>query len=69
MKRSARSTTTSRSPPSTTEKAQTYREQMIEAISEFDDKLFEKFVEGGTVTEAEILPASARLRSPRRFSR
>src|SRR5207253_839648 len=26
----------------------------IEAISEFDDKLFEKFVEGGEVTEAEI---------------
>ncbi len=36
------------------EQAQLYREQMIEAISEFDDKLFEKFVEGGAISEAEI---------------
>jgi elongation factor G len=35
--------------------AQSYREQMIEAISEFDDKLFEKFVEGHGVSEEEIV--------------
>ncbi len=33
-------------PEDLLEKAQEYREQMIEAISEFDDALFEKFVEG-----------------------
>src|SRR5438270_6354741 len=42
-------------PADCLEKAQAYREQMIEAISEFDDKLFEKFVEGGTVSDAEII--------------
>jgi elongation factor G len=41
-------------PAEYAEKAQSYREQMIEAISEFDDQLFEKFVEGGAVSEAEI---------------
>src|SRR4051812_2423264 len=35
-------------------KAQSYREQMIEAVSEFDDTLFEKFVQGEALTEAEI---------------
>jgi elongation factor G len=35
--------------------AQSYREQMIEAISEFDDQLFEKFVEGAAVSEEEII--------------
>ena len=33
-------------PADLLEKAKAYREQMIEAVSEFDDKLFEKFVEG-----------------------
>ncbi len=41
-------------PEELLEKAQTYREQMIEAVSEFDDKLFEKFVEGAPLTVAEI---------------
>src|SRR6201994_1533670 len=36
------------------EKAKSYREQMIEAVSEFDDKLFEKFVEGAPLSIAEI---------------
>jgi elongation factor G len=36
------------------EKAQSYREQMIEAVSEFDDVLFEKFVHGETLTNAEV---------------
>jgi len=34
--------------------AQEYREKMIEAVAEHDDTLFEKFVEGQALTEAEI---------------
>ena len=33
-------------PADLLEKAKVYREQMIEAVSEFDDALFEKFVDG-----------------------
>ena len=33
---------------------------MIEAVSEFDDALFAKFIEGQALTEDEIAPASAR---------
>src|SRR6202161_3454413 len=36
------------------EQAKVYREQMIEAVSEFDDKLFEKFIEGQPLTVEEI---------------
>ena len=36
------------------EKAKEYREKMIEVISEFDNDLFEKFVEGQAVTNDEI---------------
>jgi len=42
-------------PEDLLELAQTYREQMIEAVSESDDALFEKFVEGKPITEAEIM--------------
>ena len=35
-------------------KAREYRDHMIEAVSEFDDKLFEKYVEGKTLTNEEI---------------
>jgi elongation factor G len=35
-------------------KAREYREQMIEAVSEHDDKLFEKYVEGKPLTNEEI---------------
>ncbi len=42
-------------PEELLETAKKYREQMIEAASEFDDKLFEKFVEGHAVSEAEII--------------
>ena len=35
-------------------KAQEYREKMIEAVSEYDDLLFRKFVEGQAVTNDEI---------------
>src|SRR5476649_477757 len=41
-------------PEDLLEKAKVYREQMIEAVSEFDDKLFEKFVEGAALTVDEI---------------
>jgi elongation factor G len=35
-------------------KAREYRDHMIEAVSEFDDKLFEKYVEGKPLTNEEI---------------
>jgi elongation factor G len=41
-------------PADLLEKAKSFREQMIEAVSEFDDKLFEKYVDGQPLTEAEI---------------
>ena len=41
-------------PEDLLDQAKLYREQMIEAVSEFDDKLFEKFVEGAPLTVAEI---------------
>src|SRR5580693_4737951 len=41
-------------PEDLLEKAKEYRAHMIEAVSEFDDALFEKFVEGKELTEAEI---------------
>jgi elongation factor G len=41
-------------PADLVEKAKEYREKMIEAISEFDDKLFEKFIEGQPITNDEI---------------
>jgi elongation factor G len=41
-------------PADMVEECQQYREQMIEAISESDDHLFEKFVEGQPITEDEI---------------
>jgi elongation factor G len=41
-------------PENLLEQAKVYREQMIEAVSEFDDKLFEKYVEGAALTVAEI---------------
>ena len=48
-------------PADLLEKAKAYREQMIEAVSEFDDKLFEKFVEGAAADgRRKSRPASAR---------
>ena len=41
-------------PNDMVEKAKEYREKMIEVISEFDDKLFEKFIEGHGVSNDEI---------------
>jgi elongation factor G len=41
-------------PENLREQAKVYREQMIEAVSEFDDKLFEKYVEGAALTVPEI---------------
>ncbi len=42
-------------PADLLEKAKEYRAHMIEAVSEFDDALFEKFVEGKELTEDEIM--------------
>ncbi len=42
-------------PADLQEKAQQYRAQMLEAIAEADDTLFEKFIEGTPFTEAEIV--------------
>src|SRR5689334_12389334 len=42
-------------PEDLKEKAQAYREQMIEAVSEGDDTLFEKFVNGEALTNEEIV--------------
>jgi elongation factor G len=41
-------------PEELRELAHEYREKMIEAVAEHDDVLFEKFVEGKPLTEAEI---------------
>src|SRR5450755_1510377 len=41
-------------PEELRELAHEYREKMIEAVAEHDDKLFEKFIEGQPLTEAEI---------------
>ena len=41
-------------PADLVEKAKVYREQMIEAVSEFDEKLFAKFIEGHAVSNDEI---------------
>ncbi|HEY3741688.1 MAG TPA: elongation factor G [Bryobacteraceae bacterium] len=42
-------------PADLVEQANEYREKMIEAVSESDDVLMEKFINGEKVTEAEIL--------------
>jgi len=41
-------------PADLAQKAKEYREKMIEAVSEFDDHLFEKFVDGQTISNDEI---------------
>jgi elongation factor G len=42
-------------PAELLEKAQEYRDKLIEAVSESDDVLFEKYVEGKAITEAELV--------------
>ena len=42
-------------PADLAEKAKAYREQLIEAVAESDDHLFEKFVEGKAVSEEELV--------------
>jgi elongation factor G len=42
-------------PEDLLEKAKAYREQMIEAVAEHDDYLFEKFVHGDTINNEEIM--------------
>ncbi|MCC6863144.1 MAG: elongation factor G [Bryobacterales bacterium] len=41
-------------PEELREQAEQYREKMIEAVSEYDDQLFAKFVEGKPLSEEEI---------------
>jgi len=41
-------------PADLVEKAKEYREKMIEAVAEHDDKLFEKFIEGQAISNDEI---------------
>jgi elongation factor G len=41
-------------PADLVEKAKAYREQLIEAVSEFDDKLFAKFIDGEAITTDEL---------------
>ncbi len=41
-------------PAELLEKAQEYREKMVEAIAEHDDHLFEKFIEGQPISNEEI---------------
>ncbi|MDQ1470592.1 MAG: elongation factor, partial [Bryobacterales bacterium] len=41
-------------PDDLREKAETYRAQMIEAVSEFDDVLFEKFINGEPLSTDEL---------------
>ncbi len=49
--------TESEIPPDLLDRAQTYREQMLEAVSDFDDSLMEKFLEGEHIAEEEIKQA------------
>jgi elongation factor G len=42
-------------PADLLEKAKEYREKLIEAASETDDVLMEKFIEGQAITEAELM--------------
>jgi elongation factor G len=41
-------------PADLVEKAKAYREQLIEAVSEFDDKLFAKFIDGEAISTDEL---------------
>ena len=42
-------------PADLAQKAKAYRDQLIEAVAESDDHLFEKFVEGTAISEEELL--------------
>jgi elongation factor G len=42
-------------PAELVEKAKEYREKMVEAAAECDERLFEKYIEGQPISEAEIL--------------
>ena len=44
-------------PPEMAEKAAEYREKLIESISEFDDSIMERFLEGADISEADVLKA------------
>ena len=57
-------------PEDLREQAKEYHDKLVEAVSESDDALFEKFVEGQPITRGGAgAPESARRPSRRRFSR
>lgn len=43
-------------PADLLDEAQEYREKMLEAVSDFDDKIAEKFLDGQEITAEELLP-------------
>ena len=47
-------------PADLKEQAEEYREKMIEALADIDDSLMEKYLEGATIAEAEIIAAIRR---------
>jgi elongation factor G len=47
-------------PPGSVEKAEAYREHLLETLSEFDDGIAEKYLEGQEVSAAEMLDALRR---------
>ena len=49
--------TESEIPHDLEDQARTYREQLLEAVSDFDDSLMEKFLEDGEIAEEEIKAA------------
>ena len=56
-------------PEDLVEKAQEYRDHMIEAISEHDEALMHKFIEGEAITTMNSAPVSAKRPSRCRSSR
>jgi elongation factor G len=42
-------------PADLVDKAKEYREKLVEAVAESDDKLFEKYIEGAEISDAELI--------------
>jgi elongation factor G len=59
--------TVSEIPADMLAEAQTYREKLIEKVSEHDDKLLEKYLSGEEITEAEIKAALRNREEPTAF--
>ena len=41
-------------PEALVDRAKEYREKLVEAVAESDDALFEKYIEGAEITDAEL---------------